>query len=356
MARKVSTYPRLRRAVFAGFVGILAVIGALLYWSWHRPLNLSDETYVVKPGTTLRGFANMLRDRGAIAESYSLVWLGHLTGRARQLKAGEYRFSSKTNTVELLNQVVAGRVIKYQLVLVEGWTFQQVMNALQSAPKLTSTLAGLAPTEVMSRIGYPDLPPEGRFFPDTYQYSQGHTDLHILTSAFERMQVTLRQEWQSRSGNLPLRSMDEALILASIVEKETGQADERDLIAGVFVNRLRKGMRLQSDPTVIYGLGERFDGNLRLEDLRADTPYNTYTRSGLPPTPIAMPGRESLVAALHPADTAALYFVASGGGSHVFSSTLEEHNAAVAKYQLRGRPRSADSNSDRKAGAPGKNP
>lgn len=346
----------MKRVVLVGFVGILCVVGALLYWSWHRPLNLSDDTYVVKPGTTLRSFARILQDRGAIAEPYSLVWLGYVTGRTRQLKAGEYRFSAKTNAVELLDQVVAGRVIKYQLVLIEGWTFRQVMSALQSAPKLASTLTGLSPMEVMSRLGHPDLPPEGRFFPDTYQYSQGHTDRQILTSAFEKMQTTLRQEWQSRSENLPLQSMDEALVLASIVEKETGRADERNLIAGVFVNRLRRGMRLQSDPTVIYGLGERFDGNLRLEDLRTDTPYNTYTRSGLPPTPIAMPGRESLAAVLHPSDTAALYFVARGGGSHVFSATLEEHNAAVAKYQLGGRRRAVDSNTTRKAGAAEKNP
>lgn len=352
MARKVSGYPRLKRAAVASFLGVLIVAGALLYWSWHRPLNFSDETYVVKSGTTLWGFAQMLRNRGVIVEPYSLVWLGYLTGHTRHLKAGEYRFSAGTNEVELLDQVVAGRVITYQLVLVEGWTFRQMMNALQAAPKLASTLVGLSPTEVMSRLGHPGLHPEGRFFPDTYQYSQGHTDLQILTTAFEKMQATLYQEWQSRSENLPLQSMDDALVLASIVEKETGRADERDLIAGVFINRLRKGMRLESDPTVIYGLGERFDGNLRREDLRADTPYNTYTRRGLPPTPIAMPGRESLAAVLHPADTAALYFVARGGGSHVFSATLEEHNAAVAKYQLRGRARSAEAGN---AGLPGKN-
>lgn len=341
MVRRNSAYSRLKLAVATGIVGFLLVAGSYLYWSWHRPLNLSEDIYLVKPGMTLRGFARMLRDRGVILEPYTLVWWGYLTGHSRQLKAGEYQFGPKANVMDLLDQVVAGRVIQYQLVFVEGWTFRQMMSALESAPNLTSTLTDLSPKEVMARLGYPDMYPEGRFFPDTYHYSRGQTDLQILTSAFEKMQATLRHEWESRAPDLPLRSIDEALVLASIVEKETGRIEERKLIAGVFVNRLRKGMRLQSDPTVIYGIGTRFDGNIRLEDLRRDTPYNTYTRSGLPPTPIAMPGRESLDAVLHPADTAALYFVARGGGSHVFSNTLEEHNAAVSKYQLGGRDRSA---------------
>ena len=356
MARKDLAFPRLKLAILAGFAGLLVAMSVYLYWSWHRPLNLAGETFVVKPGTTLRGFARMLKERGAISDPYSLVWLGYLTGRSRQLKAGEYQFGTKTSAAEVLDQVVAGRVVKYQLVLVEGWTFRQVLNALRSAPKLTLTLANLTPTEIMSRLGHPELHPEGRFFPDTYQYSQGHTDLQILSSAFEKMQSTLQQEWQSRSSDLPLRSMDEALVLASIVEKETGRSDERNLIAGVFINRLRRGMRLQSDPTVIYGLGERFNGNIRLEDLRADTPYNTYTRSGLPPTPISMPGQESLAAVTHPSDTTALYFVARGGGSHVFSSTLEEHNAAVAKYQLGGRARATGSKTNNPTAPSGKNP
>ena len=325
----------------ASVAGILFVAGSYLYWSWHRPLNLSEDIYVVKPGMTLRGFARMLKDHGAISEPYSLVWLGNLTGHSRQLKAGEYHFSPQANVMDVLDQVVAGRVIQYPLVLVEGWTFRQVMGALESAPKLTSTLAALSPKEVMARLGHPDMHPEGRFFPDTYHYSRGQTDLQILASAFEKMQAMLQREWESRAPDLPLRSMDDALVLASIVEKETGKTEERKLIAGVFINRLRKGMRLQSDPTVIYGIGDQFDGNIRLADLRRDTPYNTYTRNGLPPTPIAMPGRESLEAVLHPADTAALYFVARGGGSHVFSNTLEEHNAAVSKYQLGGRDRPA---------------
>jgi len=242
---------------------------------------------------------------------------------------------------ELLDQVVAGRVVEYPLVLVEGWTFRQFLDAIEEAPKLTRTLNGLSPRAIMERLGHPGEHPEGRFFPDTYYYSSGQTELAILANAYDKMQKLLQQEWEKRDNNLPFKDPYEALILASIVEKETGRADERRMIAGVFVNRLRHGMRLQTDPTVIYGMGESFDGNLRLKDLRRDTPYNTYTRPGLPPTPVAMPGKESLQAVMHPVITGALYFVARGDGSHDFSSTLEEHNKAVIKYQLKGKPRTS---------------
>jgi len=227
----------------------------------------------------------------------------------------------------------------YPLVLVEGWNFEQVRRALAGAPKLAQTLQGLPDEEVMRRLGYPGLHPEGRFFPDTYYYSAGHTDLALLQRAFERMRARLEQEWERRAPDLPYRTIDEALIMASIVEKETGRPEERTLIAGVFVNRLRRGMRLQTDPTVIYGLGAAYDGNIRARDLRRDNPYNTYTRAGLPPTPIAMTGGEALAAAMRPAATDALYFVSRGDGSHVFSATLKEHNAAVIKYQLKGTAR-----------------
>lgn len=320
---------------------VLAVLGAgaYLFWAWHRPLNPGPELYVLKPGTSLRTLARELHERGVIPERHAFFWLGYLTGRSRQLKAGEYQFRPNISASELLNQVVAGRVVEYPFVLVEGWNFRQVLTALEAAPKLTQTLAGLGPAEIMTRLGHPDLHPEGRFFPDTYYYSAGHTDAQVLTRALDKMQATLAAEWNNRADGLPLRSADEALVLASIVEKETSQPDERGLIAGVFVNRLRKGMRLQTDPTVIYGLGTGFDGNLRLKDLRKDTAYNTYTRAGLPPTPIAMPGLDSLRAALHPQQTTALYFVSRGDGSHVFSATLEEHAAAVTKYQLGGKAR-----------------
>jgi UPF0755 protein len=326
---------RLAKALL--FVG--AVCGAYLYWAWNHPLQPGPDIYVVKPGMSLHAFARELSNRGVLPESHSLVWLAHLTGHDRDLKSGEYRFRNGMSARELLEQVIAGRVIEYPVVLVEGWTFRQFLQALAAAPKLTHTLSGLSPAAVMERLGHGGEHPEGRFFPDTYYYSAGQTDAAILANAYDKMQKLLQQQWEARDGNLPYKDPYEALIMASIVEKETGRADERRLIAGVFVNRLRRGMRLQSDPTVIYGLGDRFDGNIRLKDLRHATPYNTYTRAGLPPTPVAMPGRDSVEAVLHPADTRDLYFVARGDGGHVFSETLEEHNAAVVKYQLNGKPR-----------------
>lgn len=316
---------------------LLVAAGAYLYGSWHQPLSPGDTTYFVKPGTSLRGLAQQLHEQGVIAEPYTFTWIGYVTGRSRHIKAGEYRFPDGISAAQLLDQVVAGRVVEYPLVIVEGWTFHQVMSALAAAPKLRQTLAGMEAEEVMARLGRPELHPEGRFFPDTYYYSRGHTDAQVLRRAFERMERVLAQEWERRAPELPFATPEEALTLASIVEKETSLADERPLVAAVFINRLRRGMRLQADPTVIYGLGPTFDGNIRTRDLRRDTDYNTYTRSGLPPTPIAMPGRAALAAVLHPADARALYFVARGDGSHVFSDTLEAHMDAVVKYQLGGR-------------------
>ena len=318
---------------------VSAVSGAYLYWAWNHPLQPGSDIYVVKPGMSLRAFARELSNRGVLPESHTLVWLAHLTGHDRDLKSGEYRFRNGMSARELLEQVIAGRVIEYPVVLVEGWTFRQFLQVLDAAPKLTHTLSGLSPAAVMERLGHGGEHPEGRFFPDTYYYSAGQTDAAILANAYDKMQKLLQQQWGARDGNLPFKNPYEALIMASIVEKETGRADERRRIAGVFVNRLRRGMRLQSDPTVIYGLGDKFDGNIRLKDLRRATPYNTYTRAGLPPTPVAMPGRDSVEAVLHPADTRDLYFVARGDGGHIFSETLEAHNAAVVKYQLNGKPR-----------------
>jgi UPF0755 protein len=234
-------------------------------------------------------------------------------------------------------------VVEYSLRLVEGWTFKQSLQALAQAPKLTQTLAGHTPEQIMARLGQPGRHPEGRFFPDTYKYTAGQTDLSILARAHERMQNTLQREWEARRADSPFKEPYEALVLASIVEKETGQPGERPMIAGVFINRLRRNMKLQTDPTVIYGLGEKFDGNLRLRDLRSDTPYNSYTRTGLPPTPIAMPGGAAIRAVMQPADTRALYFVSRGDGSHEFSETLGQHNDAVTKYQLGGKPRAFSS-------------
>lgn len=326
--------------VVAGMVGV----GLYLYWSWHRALDPGPDTYLVEPGTSLRGVAHQLSARGLLLEPHSFVWLAYITGRSRDLKAGEYRFHKGITAAELLDQVVTGRVVEYPFVLIEGWTFRQVLQALAQTAHLTQMLTGLSAEQIMAQLGHPGEHPEGRFYPDTYYFSRGHTDLAMLRRAHDKMARHLAHEWKNRRNDLPLRTPYEALVLASIVERETGQADERALIAGVFTNRLRRRMRLQSDPTVIYGMGDAFKGNIRLRDLRADTPYNTYTRAGLPPTPIAMPGGEAVVAVLHPADTRALYFVARGDGSHHFSDSLREHNNAVIKYQLGGKPRRFSSN------------
>ena len=236
---------------------------------------------------------------------------------------------------DLLALLVSGKSVGYSLTLVEGWNIRQVRAAVAGHEALKQTLEGVDDVQLMELLGLPGEHPEGRFFPDTYRFTRGMRDLDFLRRAQRKMDRELAAAWAEKSEDAPLKSPYEALILASIVEKETGQADERPRIAGVFARRLRKGMKLQTDPTVIYGMGERFDGNIRRRDLREDTPYNTYVHAGLPPTPIAMPGREALLAAVNPAPGKAIYFVAKGDGSHAFSATLAEHNAAVRKYQLK---------------------
>jgi len=327
-------------------------LGFSLYFYWFAVTRLSPEAriYVVEPGTSLKSFSRQLSREGVLTDAHSLVWLAYLKGQSRDLKSGEYRFRKGITALELLDQVMAGRVVEYPLRIVEGWTFKQVLAALKDAPKLTHGLNGMKPPQIMAMLGYPKMHPEGRFYPDTYYYSSGMSDLLILQRAFQKMEKVLEEEWSNRSGSLPIKSRDHALVMASIVEKETGKADERALISGVFWHRMRIGMKLQTDPTVIYGLGDRFNGNLTVAHLRQFTPYNTYVIKGLPPTPIAMPGREAIRAALNPESTKALYFVSRGDGSHEFSETLEQHNKAVVKYQLKGRPKPAPRNKpDRQA-------
>ncbi|HLQ25992.1 MAG TPA: endolytic transglycosylase MltG [Acidiferrobacterales bacterium] len=331
------------KLLLTGLVALLLIAAIYLYWLMGMHLHPGETSYVVQPGTTLRSFARELHQQGILPDSHSLVWLAYIKGRSRDLKAGEYRFRAGITPLELLDQVVSGRVVEYPLALIEGWTFKQSLEAINVAPKLTHTLQGLRPEEIMRKLGYGDIHPEGRFYPDTYYYSMGTSDLMLLRQAYKKMELFLQKEWSQRAPQLPFKTPDEALILASIVEKETAQPDERKLIAGVFINRLRRGMRLQTDPSVIYGMGDQYRGNIRLQDLRGDTPYNTYVRYGLPPTPIAMPGAEAIHAVLNPAETKALYFVSRGDGSHVFSGTLEEHNKAVIKYQLGGKPKSFSS-------------
>ncbi len=295
----------------------------------------TGATVEVRSGTSLAALGRQLQTQGVIGSARYFVWMGRLSGLAHQIRAGEYTVEPGMTPPQLLHAMVEGRVRQYALTLVEGWNFREVIDAVNGEPHLDHTLVGLTDGEIMARIGYAGQHPEGRFFPDTYQFPRGLSDVEFLRRAHEQMDAVLDYEWAQRAAGLPLATPEEALTLASIVEKETGLAAERPAIAGVFVRRLEKGMRLQTDPTVIYGMGLDFDGNLRRRDLLADTPYNSYVHRGLPPTPIAMPGRASIHAALHPADGDALYFVARGDGSHQFSATLEEHNRAVLHYQLK---------------------
>ncbi len=318
----------------AFLLGSLAV-AAGAWWLQH-PLALRAPVVEVsvEPGASAQAVAQALADAGVQVHPVLLYGWIRLSGQGRQLKAGSYEISGRPTPRELVAKLVRGEVAQRSVTLLEGQTFSQWRALLRAAPHLRPDSAALSDAALMARLGRPGLHPEGRFFPDTYTYPKDSSDLALLKRALETMDQKLAAAWAMRAPDLPLRTPDEALILASIVEKETGRAAERAQIAGVFINRLRKGMLLQTDPTVIYGLGAAFDGNLRKRDLQTDTPYNTYTRAGLPPTPIAMPGQESLLAAVQPAQTDALYFVARGDGSSEFSATLEAHNRAVRRYQL----------------------
>ncbi len=320
-------------------VAALAVAGGLAYRLSafaERPLHLEErQTLEVPPGSNLTRIAAELERRGIVDSALDLRLLHRWKGQGRAIHAGEYALEPGMTPLDLLDRLGAGEVIQHALTIIEGWTFRQLTGALWRHPRIEPTLKGLSDEAIMARLGHPGEHPEGRFYPDTYHFPAGTSDLEFLRRAYDAMARRLAEEWRNRAPGLPLKTPYEALILASIIEKETGRPEERAEIAGVFIRRLQKGMRLQTDPTVIYGLGEAFDGNLRRRDLRRDTPYNTYTRKGLPPTPIAMPGGESIHAALHPRPGKSLYFVARGDGSHHFSETLEEHNRAVRKYQLK---------------------
>lgn len=324
-------------SVALALLAVMVMVIGYGYWAGTRPLDPGTASYVIAPGSGVSQLAQQLVDRGVIDEPYTLMAWAYAKGYTRNIKAGEYRFEPGISLQQLLRQTVDGKVIQYGLTFIEGWTFRQLRAALQSAPKLAQTLATKNHQQVMELVVTSPQHFEGRFYPDTYFYTQGTSDLDILRQAHRRMQERLAHEWENRPLDTPLRSPKEALVLASIIEKETGRPDERHLISAVFHNRLKRGMRLQTDPTVIYGLGEDFDGNLTREHIQTETPYNTYVHKGLPPTPIAMPGGDAIHAALHPTDTTALYFVARGDGSHEFSSTLEAHNRAVVQYQLGGK-------------------
>lgn len=315
-----------------------AALGAAAWWWVNQPLALAaDRAEVsIEAGATPREVAQAWVAAGVRTSPRLLYEWFRWSGDARRIRAGSYEVEAGVTPRELLRKMVQGDEAMESVRFVEGWTFRQLRAELAKAPSLRPTTARLTDAQLMAAIGAAGIAPEGRFFPDTYVYSRGVSDVTVLRRAYAMMATRLAAAWAERAPDTPLKSADEALILASIIEKETGSPADRGKIGGVFVNRLRIGMPLQTDPTVIYGLGESFDGNLRKRDLLADGPYNTYTRPGLPPTPIALPGKASLMAAVRPEPTKALYFVARGDGSSEFSETLEQHNRAVNKYQ-RGR-------------------
>ena len=324
-------------------LALAAAVAAALAWAAWRwvdtplPLAAPAVAYTVAPGATPRSIARGWADAGVGVDPRWLFAWFRASGEAERIRAGHYEIAAGTTPRRLLETMVLGLETLERLRLPEGQTFREWRAVLAATPHLRPETAALDERALMAALGAPGLAAEGRFFPDTYAFPRGTSDLVVLRQAFDAMQRELQAAWDARAEGLPLASADEALILASIVEKETGREDERALVAGVFVNRLRIGMRLQTDPTIIYGLGEAFDGNLRKRDLQADGPFNTYTRAGLPPTPITMPSRASLRAAVQPASTRAMYFVARGDGHSVFSETLQEHNRAVNRYQ-RGLP------------------
>jgi UPF0755 protein len=312
-----------------------AALAAAAFWWLDRPLPLNADSVElsIEPGTSPRDIAQGWVDAGVQASPTLLYEWFRWSGQARRIRAGSYEIDRAVSPRQLLLKMVRGDETLATARLIEGWTFRQFRAELARAESLKPSTAGMSDAELMAALGAPGVAPEGRFYPDTYAYSKGSSDLAVLRRAHRAMQQRLDAAWARRAPDTPLRSADEALALASIVEKETGSPADRAKVAAVFVNRLRIGMPLQTDPAVIYGLGERFDGNLRKRDLLADTPYNTYTRSGLPPTPIAMPGKASLEAAVLPDPTKALYFVARGDGSSEFSDNLAAHNRAVNQYQ-----------------------
>ena len=334
---KKTTKRRLKYLSLITAAGVFAAVVWLAFYAHFefRPAQLPLQ-FDLKSGSSLKSAAQQMADAGVLGNATRFVILARLLGAAGKVKDGNYEVNSPLSPLDLLRKITEGDYTQSAVTFVEGWTFRQIRKVLDEHPGVKHDTQGLSDAEIRQRLGLDQPSPEGWFFPDTYHFSSGTSDLAILRRAYRLMQSHLATQWEGRAADLPLKSPYEALILASIIEKETGKAADRPLIAAVFINRLRMGMRLQTDPPVIYGMGEAFDGDLRKRDLAADTPYNTYTREGLPPTPIAMPGLASLSAALNPARSNALYFVAKGDGSSHFSRTLEEHSRAVTKYQKSG--------------------
>lgn len=330
----------MKRLILYTLAAIILIL--LLFFAWlnhyaSTPLQLTsaDKVVVIKPNSGLSSIANQLVAQGVIQNALPFILLARSMNKQSALQAGEYTFDAEATPFVVLLSLNQGKTAKGIITFIEGKTFKDMRVKLQNHDAIENTINSLSDADVMQLIGANQNHPEGLFFPDTYHFNKGTKDIVILKNAYNAMMQKLEAAWENRADNLPYQNSYQALIMASIIEKETGKASERQTIAGVFVNRLKIGMLLQTDPTVIYGMGDAFDGNIRRKDLRADTDYNTYTRSGLPPTPIAMPSLAAIEAALHPAKTKALYFVGKGDGSHEFSDSLVQHNRAVAKYQLK---------------------
>jgi UPF0755 protein len=325
---------KIKKIILLGVL-VAAGLSAWLAWFAFRPLPLASLPleFTVTPGTSLKALAVQLEKAGVLEEGLRFRILGRALGYAPRIQAGSYAIDKPLTPLQLYGKMVRGEVTQAAVLLVEGWNIREVRQELARHPHLEHRLTDMTDADLLAALGASEKHPEGLFFPDTYFFSPHSPDIEVLRRAYQLQQEKLHAAWEARATGLPYKTPYEALVMASIIEKETGAPEERPLIAAVFINRLNKGMRLQTDPTVIYGLGAKFDGNLRKADLQRDTPYNTYTRAGLPPTPIAMPGEDAIRAALNPAESKALYFVARGNGTHVFSATLEEHNRAVNQYQ-----------------------
>ncbi len=333
MSRRLQ-YSLVAAATLAIALGSLAAWRLVHAWA-DRPGPLLEPAVVeIEPGTDFGRLARDLEHREVVGSAALFSALAHLEEATESVRAGEYRFAPGADPNTVLRQLVHGDVVFYRLQILEGWTVSDLLDAAAKAPGLEPTLEGTEVGELLVRLGLGSDHPEGQFFPDTYHYAKGATDAEILRMAYRKMRSVIQTEWNARAGDLPYRNQSEALVAASLVERETGLAEDRARVAGVFVRRLEQGMRLQADPSVIYGLGREFDGNLTRSQLARDNPYNTYTRFGLPPTPIALPGRAAIHAALHPAEEEVMFFVARGDGSSEFSTTLEEHLEAVRRFQL----------------------
>lgn len=339
MARPNRRNPPRRKPLWPRLLALalLFVVSGVAWLAWyaHAPFGAA-ASFSIERGSSLKNAARVMAEAGVLERPGAFVWLARLQGKEAEIKAGSYGVDAALSPLDLLRKITAGDTVLGKLTLPEGWSFAEMRRAVDAHPGLKHDSAGMSAEQLLQAIGARPGHPEGRFFPDTYFFDRGSSDLALYRRAHETLNKELQAAWAARAPGLPYQTPEEVLTMASIIEKETGAPEERPLIAAVFLNRLKIGMRLQTDPTVIYGLGEQFDGNLRKVDLLTDTPYNTYTRAGLPPTPIALPGAAALGAAVNPEKSRALYFVAKGGGRHEFSETLEAHNRAVNRYQ-RGR-------------------